>query len=56
MHGELVCGPETLSEAELKKNRCDFGADIAAHPMDDQYHRERSPDWSKVTVPVFSAE
>jgi predicted acyl esterase len=55
VHGELVCGPETLSEQELKKNRCDFGADIAAHPMDDKYHRERSPDWSKVTVPLFSA-
>jgi uncharacterized protein len=55
VHGELVCGPETLSEQELKKNRCDFGADIAAHPMDDKYHREHSPDWSKVTVPLFSA-
>jgi predicted acyl esterase len=55
IHNELVCGPETLSEDELKKNRCDFGAEIASHPMDDQYHRERSPDWSKVTVPVFSA-
>src|SRR4051794_9133070 len=55
VHGELVCGPETLSEQELKKNRCDFGADIAAHPMYDKYHRERSPDWSKITVPVFSA-
>ncbi len=55
IHGELVCGPETLSEEELKKNRCDFGAEIVAHPLDDQYHRERSPDWSKVTVPLFSA-
>jgi predicted acyl esterase len=55
VHGELVCGPETLSEEELKKNRCDFGADIAAHPLDDQYHRDRSPIWSKVTVPIFSA-
>jgi predicted acyl esterase len=55
VHGELVCGPETLSEAELKKNRCDFGAEIAAHPLDDQYHRDRSPIWDKVTVPVFSA-
>jgi len=55
VHGELVCGPETLSEEELKKSRCDFGAEIAAHPLDDQYHRDRSPVWSKVTVPVFSA-
>ena len=55
VHGELVCGPETLSEVELKKNRCDFGAEIAAHPMDDDYHRARSPQWDKITVPVFSA-
>ncbi|MGN6570897.1 MAG: CocE/NonD family hydrolase [Pseudolabrys sp.] len=55
VHGELVCGPETLSEEELKKNRCDFGAEIAAHPMDDDYHKARSPQWDKITVPVFSA-
>jgi predicted acyl esterase len=55
VHGEPVCGPETLSEDELKKNRCDFGADIAAHPLDDRYHRDRSPNWDKVTVPLFSA-
>ena len=53
--GQLVCGDETLSEAELAKNRCDFGNDIFAHPMDDDYHRERSPDWSKVTVPLLTA-
>lgn len=55
VHGEPVCGPETLSKDELKKNRCDFGADIAAHPLDDRYHRDRSPNWDKVTVPLFSA-
>ena len=26
VHGDLVCGPETLSEEELARNRCDFGA------------------------------
>jgi uncharacterized protein len=55
VHGELVCGPETLSEQELAANRVDFGAAIRAHPLDDSYHRERSPDWSKVTVPFLSA-
>jgi predicted acyl esterase len=55
VHGELVCGPETLNEEELKKNRADFGAEIAAHPMDDDYHKARSPQWDKITVPVFSA-
>jgi len=55
VHNELVCGPETLSEAELAKNRADFGAEITAHPMDDAYHRARSPKWDKVITPLFSA-
>jgi predicted acyl esterase len=55
IHGELVCGPETLSDAELARNRSTFGDDIRAHPLDDYYHRARSPVWSKVTVPLFSS-
>jgi uncharacterized protein len=55
VHNELVCGPETLLEAELAKNRADFGAAIAAHPMDDAYHRARSPKWDNVITPLFSA-
>src|SRR6201991_4420058 len=54
VHGELVCGPETLSEAELARNRSAFGDDIRAHPLDDDYHRARSPVWSKVKTPLFS--
>jgi predicted acyl esterase len=53
--GELVCGDETLSDKELQRNRCDFGDDILAHPLDDDYHRVRSPVWEKITVPLFSA-
>jgi hypothetical protein len=55
VHGELVCGPETLSEEELARNRCKFGADIRAHPLDDDYHKARSPKWDKITVPLFTA-
>jgi uncharacterized protein len=55
VHGELVCGPETLSEAELKRNRAEFGDEIRSHPLDDDYHKARSPTWSKVKVPLFSA-
>ena len=40
---------------ELAKNRSNFGADIVAHPLDDDYHRARSPVWSKVKVPFLSA-
>ena len=53
--GALVCGDETLSDRELARNRANFGDEIFAHPLDDEYHRERSPDWSKVTVPLLSA-
>jgi len=53
--GELVCGPDTLDEATLAANRCAFGEDILAHPLDDEYHRARSPNWSRVTVPFLSA-
>jgi predicted acyl esterase len=55
VHGELVCGPEALSDEQLEKNRSDFGDQILAHPMDDKYHRDRSPVWEKVTAPLFSA-
>ena len=55
VHEGLVCGPYTLTEHELAKNRCDFGNEIRAHPLDDEYHRARSPKWEKVTVPLLSA-
>jgi len=54
MTGELVCGPETLSDAELDSFRCAFGEEIAQHPLDDDYHRARSADYSRITVPLLS--
>jgi predicted acyl esterase len=53
--GARVCGDETLSDKELQRNRCDFGDDILAHPLDDGYHQGRSPVWEKITVPLLSA-
>jgi uncharacterized protein len=53
--GALVCGDETLSDQELARSRSNFGEEILAHPLDDDYHKARSPDWSKVTVPFLSA-
>jgi uncharacterized protein len=53
--GELVCGPEVLSDEQLKKNRIDYDEWIHAHPLDDEACRARSPDWSKVKVPSLSA-
>ena len=53
--GQLVCGDETLPDKELAANRSDFGDEILAHPLDDDYHKARSPRWDKVTVPFLSA-
>ena len=53
--GELVCGPETLGEAELAANREDMWRELLAREMDDEYYRERTPDLSKITVPLLSA-
>ena len=53
--GELVCGDVTLAEKDLYENRCDFGDDIRAHPLDDAYHLARSAVWDKITVPFLSA-
>jgi predicted acyl esterase len=52
--GEPACGPETLSDEELAARRADFGADVAAHPLDDDYHRARSGDWERIDVPLLS--
>jgi uncharacterized protein len=53
--GELVCGDETLSDKQLAANRCDFGDEILAHPVDDSYHKARSPVWEKITTPLLTA-
>jgi uncharacterized protein len=54
VHGELVCGPETLPAETLARNRIDFAAEIAAHALDDAHCRARSAVWSKIDVPLFS--
>ena len=53
--GKPICGDEALSDKQLAANRCDFGDEILAHPLDDEYHRARSPAWDKITVPLLSA-
>jgi len=53
--GEWACGPETLSESELKENREDMWHELVTHEFDGPYYRERSADLSRVTVPLLSA-
>ena len=54
-NGRPICGHEELSEEELESNRCSFGDEIRAHPLVDEYHKERSAVWDKITVPFLSA-
>ena len=53
--GALVCGDETMSDEQLTRNRSSFGDEILGHPLDDDYHKARSPIWDKITVPLLSA-
>lgn len=48
-------GPETLSPEILADHRDDYLGAIRGHPFDDAWHRERSPDLARITVPLLSA-
>ena len=52
---ELVCGPETLPEDELVKNRTDMWAGVLKHPLIGHYYHERTGDLSRVVAPLLSA-
>jgi uncharacterized protein len=52
--GESVAGPVTLPDEELRKNRADPHAEIWKHPLCDDWHRGRSADLSKITIPFLS--
>jgi len=54
-NGKWVCGDVTLSDQELAKNRANFGDEILAHPLDDDYHKARSPIWDRINVPLLTA-
>lgn len=53
--GELVCGDDTLSDAQLAAQRASFGDDILGHPLLDDWHRDRIPSWDRIEVPLLSA-
>ncbi len=56
MNGDWVSGPETLTEEELGANRRDFFQACLENDLDTaDYWQSRMPDWSKVTVPLFSS-
>lgn len=53
--GVPVTGDVSLTDDELEQNRADLGVDVRDHPLDDRFHRDRSPVWSQVDVPLLSA-
>ena len=53
--GDTVCGPETLSDAELAANRADPDMQALNHEWMDAFYVSRSPDFSKIDVPLLSA-
>jgi hypothetical protein len=52
--GESVAGPVTLSAEELTKNRADAYPELKAHALDDAWHRARSADLARITIPFLS--
>ncbi|MCH2549306.1 MAG: CocE/NonD family hydrolase, partial [Alphaproteobacteria bacterium] len=55
VHGELVCGPETLSEKELEKNRVDLGDRLQTQELINEWYNERTADLTKIETPLLSA-
>jgi predicted acyl esterase len=53
--GKPACGDETLPESELEGRRVDFGAQVGGHPLIDGYYAARTPDFSRIAVPLLSA-
>ncbi len=53
--GELIAGPETFAPECLERNRRDIIGSALEHPLDDDYHRERTAKLEKIMVPFLSA-
>jgi uncharacterized protein len=53
--GELISGPETLSEEQLRANRADVTGQVREHQLLDDFYRERTPDPAQIEVPLLSA-
>lgn len=52
--GESVAGPITLTDDELAANRTNVHEEMKKHPLDDDWHRERTADLPLVEVPLLS--
>lgn len=53
--GELVAGPETLDDDTLRANRVETIGEGKRRTVVDDFSRARTPDLSRIEVPVLSA-
>ena len=53
--GELVAGPDTLSNSDLVANRADPPGEAKRRKLYDDYYAARTADFSKITAPLLSA-
>jgi uncharacterized protein len=53
--GELVAGPQTLSDAELAKNRADTPDEAKRRRLLDDYHAARTAEFENIEAPLLSA-
>ena len=52
--GERVTGPATLSQAQdFAANRTDYLGDVLAHPLNNSFYQDRTPDLSKIGSPAL---
>ena len=53
--GELVCGPDTLSDDELASLRCDLGQEVFTRTTWSEFYEQRSAQWDRIDVPLLTA-
>jgi uncharacterized protein len=53
--GELVAGPETLSEQELAKNCADTPGEVKRRRFHDAYYAARTAEFETIKAPLLSA-
>jgi len=53
--GRPITGDQTLDAATLVATRVDLVGDLRAHPLLDEYYRERTPRLDQVSVPLLAS-
>jgi len=52
--GESVAGPVSLDPDTLANNRLNYFEQTKNHPLDDEWHKERTADLAKIKIPLLS--